>query len=534
MKKSLKFVYTISSVIIVFLIGLLLMTLTKGYQYNNTGVLENWYYIQDEQRIDVSLPAIVHYDGDLVLYNDSLSEEDMYKMISTRMVKYDPTIIQEDRVLYSYTENGFKRNNQMKSKLDCDAILIQDSPISIHLKNNENGTYKLNPVIIGNQSDILDIHFNNAIPLFLLCIIMITFALLCIAGFYYLKLNLKREYRLIDIAAFLFFIAIWSVFDSTYVQESSIAAFAGVISFYAFILFSIPILLYIKHITDEYKVIDAWIILHFMNAIFQGILTYLGIFHMIDMLFITHILILGSVASIIYILVKERKDPRIQELSQSFVILASCGVLALIGYWLFEISYYGLIFQIGVIIFGLSLLKSTIDIIVEAQKALLESQFYKGLAYEDRLTGLSNRLTFDEDLEILHKNVHKYQNVLLIFADVNELKYVNDNYGHGAGDEIIISAARCLESAYGDCGKLYRIGGDEFCVLIENPTKDSSYYKEKLVDAIQIRNQSEKYPLVIATGFSFLKDQNGDVRSFSEWKYEADVKMYKDKEALKL
>lgn len=52
--------------------------------------------------------------------------------------------------------------------------------------------------------------------------------------------------------------------------------------------------------------------------------------------------------------------------------------------------------------------------------------------------------------------------ITVIMMDVNGLKTVNDSCGHMAGDELIIGAAKCIQTSMGEYGKVYRVGGDEF------------------------------------------------------------------------
>lgn len=83
----------------------------------------------------------------------------------------------------------------------------------------------------------------------------------------------------------------------------------------------------------------------------------------------------------------------------------------------------------------------------------------------DVMTGLPNRRVYEEDLkriggEPLPDDLH------YVVVDINGLKDVNDSYGHETGDSLIAGAARCIEKCFRGQGSYYRIGGDEFAVLI--------------------------------------------------------------------
>ena len=94
------------------------------------------------------------------------------------------------------------------------------------------------------------------------------------------------------------------------------------------------------------------------------------------------------------------------------------------------------------------------------------------IAMTDELTRLFNRRSYEEDLASYRENGLD-KDFIILSADVNGLKKVNDTIGHAAGDELIKGAADCLVLAIGNKGKVYRTGGDEFIALIhaDNPQK---------------------------------------------------------------
>ncbi len=85
-------------------------------------------------------------------------------------------------------------------------------------------------------------------------------------------------------------------------------------------------------------------------------------------------------------------------------------------------------------------------------------------AYYDQMTGLKNRRAYSEMLNKFEENMPEDCNVIMF--DVNGLKNVNDTNGHEAGDELIIAAAECIRSAFEGTEDIFRLGGDEFCVIL--------------------------------------------------------------------
>lgn len=83
----------------------------------------------------------------------------------------------------------------------------------------------------------------------------------------------------------------------------------------------------------------------------------------------------------------------------------------------------------------------------------------------DVMTGLPNRRVYEEDLKRLAEEPLP-DDLYYVVIDINGLKDVNDNYGHETGDRMITVAAQCIEQAFGEWGRQYRIGGDEFVTLL--------------------------------------------------------------------
>lgn len=81
----------------------------------------------------------------------------------------------------------------------------------------------------------------------------------------------------------------------------------------------------------------------------------------------------------------------------------------------------------------------------------------------DGLTGLLNQNSFLNRSEEMN-----YTNGMLIVFDVDDFKHVNDVYGHVKGDLCLSIIADCIKKAYAKYGYCYRVGGDEFCVLLKN------------------------------------------------------------------
>ncbi len=155
----------------------------------------------------------------------------------------------------------------------------------------------------------------------------------------------------------------------------------------------------------------------------------------------------------------------------------------------------------------------------------------QGFATTDALTGLDNRLAFNDMLAAIETESNLKDNWNMYMFDVNGLKYINDTFGHFAGDELIKSAAFVITKTFGRNGYCYRIGGDEFVVLIQATYAQLREYDKQMEKIMEEHNKSAMYHLSIAVGKSRLVDDNTKRKSISDWKMEADLSMYRNKAA---
>jgi diguanylate cyclase (GGDEF)-like protein len=94
-----------------------------------------------------------------------------------------------------------------------------------------------------------------------------------------------------------------------------------------------------------------------------------------------------------------------------------------------------------------------------------QARMLQELADHDPLTGLANRRRLADDLARLAPQATEAAPVQVMICDLDGFKGLNDTLGHEAGDEILIAFADGIADAAGDHGEVYRLGGDEFCVL---------------------------------------------------------------------
>ena len=162
-------------------------------------------------------------------------------------------------------------------------------------------------------------------------------------------------------------------------------------------------------------------------------------------------------------------------------------------------------------------------------KLRVMNEHLQDVATTDSLTGLENRLAFDEMLSSIAMEDPEAGNWTMVLMDVNGLKYANDTFGHQAGDTLIIAAGNVIKKAYGEQGNCFRIGGDEFAVITKTPTDALFKQYSNMQKCIEEYNKEASYPLSIAVGESGLANSPQSRKSISDWKMEADLNMYRDK-----
>jgi diguanylate cyclase (GGDEF)-like protein len=110
------------------------------------------------------------------------------------------------------------------------------------------------------------------------------------------------------------------------------------------------------------------------------------------------------------------------------------------------------------------------------------------LAYHDALTGLYNRVSFEEYLKHALVVARRNQTVLsVLFIDLDRFKIINDTLGHDIGDEVLKAVASRLKSTLRESDFISRWGGDEFVVILENmaSASDAAIISTNIIQALQ-------------------------------------------------
>jgi diguanylate cyclase (GGDEF)-like protein len=126
----------------------------------------------------------------------------------------------------------------------------------------------------------------------------------------------------------------------------------------------------------------------------------------------------------------------------------------------------------------------------------------KDLARIDSLTECANRRAFDELAESELRRCRRYAHPLTcVYVDVDDLKLVNDTYGHDQGDALLRTIAALLRDNVRETDVVARLGGDEFCVLLaETDARAAEVVTTKLHGAVQAAAAQARWPLSLSIG----------------------------------
>lgn len=144
----------------------------------------------------------------------------------------------------------------------------------------------------------------------------------------------------------------------------------------------------------------------------------------------------------------------------------------------------------------------------------------------DEVTGFFNRHAYEDEIAVMEADGID-NNFVYISMDVNELKIVNDTEGHNAGDELIIGACECMRRVFGEYGKLYRTGGDEFAALIK---ADTAKLKKLLKEFETVTEKWRgKHIESLAVSYGYVTRKEAKKMSLHQMAVLADKRMYENK-----
>lgn len=247
---------------------------------------------------------------------------------------------------------------------------------------------------------------------------------------------------------------------------------------------------------------------------------FLELFHILAILNIIVILVLG-LRDI------RRQPPALKAFFLGIGGLCFTSVIDLVRYYtVFSPDAMAFFFIFGIIFMGICLFLTFIIVTKEKFMVAIEDNVYKELAFNDILTSLNSRAKWDADISEIESKIGAYDSIVTAMIDVNDLKKVNDRFGHHEGDRMLTTVSDALKSSFNGTGSCYRLGGDEFCIIALNRSLD-----EVVCTISQVAEALEKVALPYSLSFAWgcAKYNSATHQNLSDTLREADNLMYEFK-----
>ena len=161
---------------------------------------------------------------------------------------------------------------------------------------------------------------------------------------------------------------------------------------------------------------------------------------------------------------------------------------------------------LGILIFSIVSTVALVDNFLKEYRNKTLQYMREKLVYKDILTSMKNRQSFEKQLKQDDENINDFNSYWAISIDLSDIKYVNNNFGYSHGDRLIQNLADSIEDTFEDIGNCFRIGGDEFIVLIKNEPKEKvERYIELFQSVITSYNQLHDIKMITSIGYDSYK-----------------------------
>lgn len=147
-------------------------------------------------------------------------------------------------------------------------------------------------------------------------------------------------------------------------------------------------------------------------------------------------------------------------------------------------------------------------------------------ATTDQLTGLLNRRAYEDDLKAMADDPRR-KDLVYLALDLNGLKAANDTLGHEAGDELLVCASQYMKECFGEFGRLYRTGGDEFMALLF--VDDAQLKLAEKIFAARLEAWTRRHGRELSVSWGCAKAREAPELSLMELGKLADNRMYEVK-----
>ena len=433
--------------------------------------------------------ASIKDDGQDIWISKELSDVsngDCFGFFSFQQQVY---ILLDGKEVYSFVPSTYANSQTPGNKWNFLPLNEEDNGkvLTVHIYQcYSKGRITIPTMYYGSQSGIV-LNYLQMLSSQLYLSLAIVFIGIILLMFHYLKRGQSfMGDSLKWLALFSIFRGIWG-----YIEGNTYSFFISrllLISQLSYMSLKIAVILYIQFINEYFfekrnKILNILSICSISEFFITFLLQILGIVDFANTVFITHIIMtfggLYTITTLVKKILEKRKNTKVittkrrftylfQLMSTAFIIITA--IVDMLRYYLTnspnvaKYSRFGDIFFVIVMAIGLFL--DYMYLLRMGQQAAS----IKEEALTDPMTKLYNRTAFERDIK--QKNKRNCKNHGIIVLDLNNLKLFNDELGHDSGDEYIIESSKIIYDIFSPYGFVYRIGGDEFCVITRNLSEE--------------------------------------------------------------
>lgn len=461
------------------------------------------------------------------------------------------SILLDGKTVYEFVPTDYANSSTPGNKWNFLPLNEDDNgkTVTIHIYQCYSKDRVTIPTIYyGTQAGIAISYISSELPRVFLSLVMILFGVLI--GIFCI-LNRQRTdigHGLQWLALFALFRGVWGTIEGN--LYSFFVSRLLLMSQISYLSLKLAVVTYLQFINafmfdGKNRIFKILTICSVMEFWITTALQLLGICDFANTVFITHVILLIAAVYACFcimrtvnnqrkdtmaILSAKRKNTHFAQLLCTLIVIVT-SIIDMIRYYTTNSPDVARYTRIGDIIFittmSLALFLDFIYLIRIGHKAAL----IREEASLDPMTKLRNRASFEKDIERINKK-HRKENSIIIL-DLNNLKLFNDQHGHDAGDQYIVTASELIRDTFSPWGNAYRIGGDEFCIIAEKLTEQK--FMELQASIEQQMNDmftlEDSLHMAVASGYACF-DSSKDTNLRDTMK-RADEQMYKRKIELK-
>lgn len=344
---------------------------------------------------------------------------------------------------------------------------------------------------------------------------------------------------LLNLGIFSLLIAVWSLDQCGFMQFLiPNGRTLYYVDFFSFFLFPVPFLFLVHDICkSKYRKGAIYLsVLFLVNIVAEVILQCAGIIDIFKMLPVTHILMMVTLVYIYVVIHYEAvklKNEAACEFKYPLYIIMAFGAMELIMYYLRELKKTSVFIPLGTMVFIGMLIWIQVSRYYEQYVRKQKLVYLQKIANMDMLTEAMNRNAYENMIRYLDEQELELRTTGVVLIDVDDLKMINDTYGHEKGDEALKLCYQCILQAFKNEKNCFRIGGDEFAYVYHREEKN------QIPSCISVLNRILKekacdlsYPLSVSAGYAYYTPDT-DI-DFKDIVRRSDTMLYRQKRRKKI